>query len=811
MEDRRSFAFARCSRSGGPRWAAGIFDSTSSTICAAAAIFWACTAWFTKSAASRALSFDRPASSGAIVSISSTSFSDSSNRPVFAKDFTARSSIANRWTVPGSSGIGRETCALSLCVTTRPSVPRHLGLDPLRPFVDAADEVLHFAEAELSEEVRDPSGPCAGLAVHHNLVRGAQLVDPIRDLCDGHEDRVIEARDLPLRRLADIEEDGCLPRVEFLLELVGGNLELVPDLLRRAPEATEFLVVDQLLDRGVTAANRALRILPQLQLAERHAKGVEHEEAADQRVAFAEEDFDRLACLDRSHDPREDAEDAALRARGHEPGRRWFRIEAAVARPLRREEDARLTFKPENRPVDVRFVQEDGRIIHEVPCREVVRPIDDHVVVAQDVQRVVGRQSGLVGLHVDVRIDLRDPFFRDLDLLAPDVLRPIEHLALEIRLVDHVEVDDPEAADAGRAQILRERDPEAPRANDQGGRLFELQLPCHPDLREDQVPRVPLDFRGREDVLPLRDEAVHQGEGTARDARDNRDRVALVQRRRVLPEVADVFFVHVDVHEVPEVAIVGVEMPPEEIEAIDEVIEGLFDVLGLDLYHIPIADVLPERGGDDNLDRGHRRASCHNSGILKVHPSAICEPEYSGGPARAPPNEVSGQAQATLNKVNWRRDRTQSPGGPKTSTDNEFLGAKRPRSFIEAPGRRVLGLAIDDAHDDVRIPAGGLGSIELGWGGRVVRMAVVDSNEVESFLARVVVGSEEFEKVDRIPAGTIPGRDVPRAAGVGGAPRRPHLSEKEPAALLRICVAGVVLDRAHDGSRDFDRHGACSQ
>src|SRR5207245_8985823 len=160
---------------------------------------------------SRASSISRPASSGDIMSIPSTRFSDSSNRPVFAKYFTARSSIANRWTLPGSSGIGRGTCAPSLCVTTRPSVPRHLGLDPLRPFVDAADEVLHFAEAELSEEVRDPAGTCAGLRVHHNLVRGAQLVDPIRDLCDGHEDRVIEARDLPLRRLADIEEDGCLP------------------------------------------------------------------------------------------------------------------------------------------------------------------------------------------------------------------------------------------------------------------------------------------------------------------------------------------------------------------------------------------------------------------------------------------------------------------------------------------------------------------------------------------------------------------------------------------------------------------------
>src|SRR5438445_13507800 len=93
------------------------------------------------------------------------------------------------------------------------------------------------------------------------------------------------------------------------------------------------------------------------------------------------------------------------------------------------------------------------------------------------------------------------------------------------------------------------------------------------------------------------------------------------------------------------------------------------------------------------------------------------------------PNEVSGQVQATLNKVNWRRDRTQSPGGPKASTDNEFLGAKRPRSFIEAPGRRVLGLAIDEAHDDVRIPAGGPGSLELASSGRVGRMARADCNE----------------------------------------------------------------------------------
>jgi len=68
-------------------------------------------------------------------------------------------------------------------------------------------------------------------------------------------------------------------------------------------------------------------------------------------------------------------------------------------------------------------------------------------------------------------------------------------------------------------------------------------------------------------------------------------------------------------------------MSPEEVESIDEVIEGLFHVPGVDLHRIQIADVLSEGGRDDDLDRGHRRASCHNSEILKVHPSAICELE----------------------------------------------------------------------------------------------------------------------------------------------------------------------------------------
>src|SRR5205823_11155224 len=112
----------------------------------------ACAACLTRSAASRAFNFERPASSGAIASSSSTSFSDSSNRPVFANDFTARSSIANRWTVPGSRGTGEGWREGPIFLCRDASVPRHLGFDLLRPLVDPADEILHLPEAERSEE-----------------------------------------------------------------------------------------------------------------------------------------------------------------------------------------------------------------------------------------------------------------------------------------------------------------------------------------------------------------------------------------------------------------------------------------------------------------------------------------------------------------------------------------------------------------------------------------------------------------------------------------------------------------------------------
>ncbi len=79
------------------------------------------------------------------------------------------------------------------------------------------------------------------------------------------------------------------------------------------------------------AADGALGIFAELELAEAHAERVDEQEAADERLADAEDELDDLGGLDDADQAGEDAEDAALRAGGDKAGRRRLGIEAAVA------------------------------------------------------------------------------------------------------------------------------------------------------------------------------------------------------------------------------------------------------------------------------------------------------------------------------------------------------------------------------------------------------------------------------------------------------------------------------------------------
>src|SRR5262249_1535703 len=163
-----------------------------------------------------------------------------------------------------------------------------------------------------------------------------------------------DAAELELLGVAHVEDEQVLAPVEALLQVLDGDLALaVAGRGRRllAAQAAELLVVDQLRDRRPVAADRALRVAPDLELAERHLHRVVRRQPAEERLALAQDQLHRLGRLDAADQAGQDAEDAALGAARYFAGRRRLREEAAVARAVRRVEHRRLAVEAEDAAV----------------------------------------------------------------------------------------------------------------------------------------------------------------------------------------------------------------------------------------------------------------------------------------------------------------------------------------------------------------------------------------------------------------------------------------------------------------------------
>ena len=248
------------------------------------------------------------------------------------------------------------------------------------------------------------------------------------------------------------------------------------------------------MDR-MLAADRTRRIPAHLEFAELHLQSVEMNQPPDQRLADADDQLHRFDGLHHADDSRQHAEHAAFGAARHHPGRRRFGIEAAIARPAQaRRKNRALAFKPEDRAVDVRLVEEDTNIVGEIAGREIVGAVDDDIVVFDDLDGVVAAEHGVVKDDMDVGIDILDAIARAIELLASHVLRAVQDLALEIRIVDNVEIDQPKCADAGRGQVKRDRRSEPASANAKHLGRLELFLPLQRYLRHDEMPRITGNF-----------------------------------------------------------------------------------------------------------------------------------------------------------------------------------------------------------------------------------------------------------------------------------------------------------------------------
>ena len=179
---------------------------------------------------------------------------------------------------------------------------------------------------------------------------------------------------------------------------------------------------------------------------------------------------------------------------GHHAGGRRLGVEVAVLRAVLGPEHGDLALEAVDRAPDVRLAEQHRGVVDQVAGREVVGAVDDEVVAGEDLEHVVVVEPRVVHDHVHVRVDLEHRVARRLGLRPADVALAVDDLALQVRLVDGVELDDAERADAGRGQVEQRGAAEAAGADAQHLGVLQPLLPDHPDLGDDDVPAVAADL-----------------------------------------------------------------------------------------------------------------------------------------------------------------------------------------------------------------------------------------------------------------------------------------------------------------------------
>ena len=75
-------------------------------------------------------------------------------------------------------------------------------------------------------------------------------------------------------------------------------------------------------------------------------------------------------------------------------------------------------------------------------------------------------------LHdLDIGVNVRHPVGSRIEFLAPYVLRTVDHLAVQVGVVDDVKIDYADASDAGGREIQPERRAEAASAHQHHARV----------------------------------------------------------------------------------------------------------------------------------------------------------------------------------------------------------------------------------------------------------------------------------------------------------------------------------------------------
>src|SRR6266851_289747 len=143
-----------------------------------------------------------------------------------------------------------------------------------------------------------------------------------------------------------------------------------------------------------------------------------------------------------------------------------------------------------------------------------------------------------------------------------------------------------------RCQIQSQRRAQTARANEQDFGVLQLELPVHADFRHDQVAAVAQNFLVRKGrgwfccrprlycrshchslLLRFQSFRARRSRNAARDGRNDTYRVAVLRWRVFLRQIADVFVIHVHVHEAAQFAFLGKEKLAQLGELLSEMAE----------------------------------------------------------------------------------------------------------------------------------------------------------------------------------------------------------------------------------------------
>src|SRR5690242_20604015 len=356
------------------------------------------------------------------------------------------------------------------------------------PREDSALHVDHFAETGFAQKVHGLGRALAAAAMRDDFARGIEFVHAPRQFAQRNQ-MSFQVADLVFVRLAHIEDKKIIAVVETRLQFAWSDFR---DLNIRggsffAAHAAKFIVVDELVNRAIRTAHRTLGIFTQFEFTEAHSQRVKQEQASNEIVAAAENQFDGLHGLNGPDDPGQNAKHSAFCARRHKPRRRRFGIEAAVARAIGHAENGGLPFETENRTVDVRLAEQNASVVDQVASREIVRAIHDDVVVLEELKRVRAGQLRFDGFDLNVRIEIRKARARSLAFGLAHVAGAKSDLALKIGEIHNVEVNQAQLAHAGGGKIQAEWCAESAGSNKQHLGVFQLELPLHANFRHDEM------------------------------------------------------------------------------------------------------------------------------------------------------------------------------------------------------------------------------------------------------------------------------------------------------------------------------------